>query len=392
MKENSLRVNVETYNPTKVNSRSHGFIIIAPERKHKKKFASVLKKLLTEEGAFVQDGKTDDIPHFITALADSEPLRKLDPETLRYDFPYQSYSPEIIKYKTKAEPKQSYSRSRPKASATSSKALLDTSTSSIVSNSSQLSDSDWLMEDRAKPHNDVLVTYEKISITRSDLDRCDEGEFLNDNIIDFELKHFENQYNTGHVKHNIHIFHTTFYPLLTKDIKRAVERVPSLDRVKIFDTDFVFVPINEGAHWSLVVACFPSDKDRRSLMYCDSLYSSVKKLQVAKVAEYLKSRYKLEHPDDDDEIEFKEMLAELPKQNNSCDCGVYVIQYIEQIATLYPQDLPIRDTNWFDKKDISAKRNSIRENIQTMAANYKPEEIDNDTQDEVLDVTNEHKK
>ncbi|XP_075001439.1 sentrin-specific protease 6 isoform X3 [Calonectris borealis] len=69
-----------------------------------------------------------------------------------------------------------------------------------------------------------------ISVTNEDLHCLNEGEFLNDVIIDFYLKIQQKRHG----------------------------RVKTWTRhVDIFEKDFIFVPLNEAAHWFLAVICFP---------------------------------------------------------------------------------------------------------------------------------------
>jgi Ulp1 family protease len=42
-------------------------------------------------------------------------------------------------------------------------------------------------QNEVKVPEEILATYNSIDLTRSDLERANEGEFLNDNVIDFYL-------------------------------------------------------------------------------------------------------------------------------------------------------------------------------------------------------------
>ncbi|KAI9885554.1 MAG: hypothetical protein M1823_002653 [Watsoniomyces obsoletus] len=102
----------------------------------------------------------------------------------------------------------------------------------------------------------------KTSVEWVDLEKLDEGEFLNDNIISFYLRYLEHQLeqtNPEQLK-RIYTFNTFFYERLTSNGRRAktvnydaVSKWTS--KVDIFSLDFIIVPINESAHWYLAVVC-----------------------------------------------------------------------------------------------------------------------------------------
>ncbi|XP_077366072.1 sentrin-specific protease 6 [Festucalex cinctus] len=111
-----------------------------------------------------------------------------------------------------------------------------------------------------------------ILVTNEDLHCLIDGEFLNDVIIDFYLKYLVLEKLKKEDAQRIHVFSSFFYKRLTQREKGSVpdrsnnlpihkrkhNRVKTWTRhVDLFDKDFVFVPINESAHWYLAVVCFP---------------------------------------------------------------------------------------------------------------------------------------
>ncbi|XP_028013326.1 sentrin-specific protease 6 isoform X2 [Eptesicus fuscus] len=110
-----------------------------------------------------------------------------------------------------------------------------------------------------------------ISVTNEDLHCLSEGEFLNDVIIDFYLKYLVLEKLKREDADRIHIFSSFFYKRLNQRERRNLHETTNLSiqqkrhgRVKtwtrhvdIFEKDFIFVPLNEAAHWFLAVVCFP---------------------------------------------------------------------------------------------------------------------------------------
>lgn len=92
-----------------------------------------------------------------------------------------------------------------------------------------------------KKKQEIICVHKNITLTKGDLERCEPGEYLNDNIIDFYLD-WISEFRKAKEK-KIHIFNTHFYQLIKRDIHRTVEKVAA--DVKLFDMDYLIVPINE---------------------------------------------------------------------------------------------------------------------------------------------------
>lgn len=102
----------------------------------------------------------------------------------------------------------------------------------------------------------------KISVEWMDLERLDEGEFLNDNLIAFYLRFLQDQLEerSPELAKRVYFFNTFFFASLTNTQrgKRGInyEAVQKWTRsVDIFSYDYVVVPINESAHWYVAIIC-----------------------------------------------------------------------------------------------------------------------------------------
>uniref|UniRef100_A0A3Q1G4V6 Si:dkey-100n23.3 n=1 Tax=Acanthochromis polyacanthus TaxID=80966 RepID=A0A3Q1G4V6_9TELE len=307
-----------------------------------------------------------------------------------------------------------------------------------------------------------------ISVTMEDLQCLDSGQYLNDVIIDFYLKYLL-QNASAAVAERSHIFSSFFYKQLTRrdnasegansdscQRQRRHQRVKTWTRhVDIFKKDFLFVPVNQEAHWYLVVICFPgleepkieawmdsesqkgkshsgtSESQRQDeaqgskstsenaetpptlnrsdavepetgvsenapkeptkepppgpvncteltckkktvckrpcILIMDSLKLSLHERVVKLLREYLQSEWEVRRgssrefgPD-----QVKSSHCQVPLQDNSSDCGLYLLQYVECFLKdpVVHFDLPLRLRRWFPRQQVRRKRDEIRDLI-----------------------------
>ncbi|KFY16925.1 hypothetical protein V492_01020 [Pseudogymnoascus sp. VKM F-4246] len=101
----------------------------------------------------------------------------------------------------------------------------------------------------------------KAQVDMRDIERLDEGEYLNDNLIAFYLRYLQekSERERPDVFKRVFYLNTFFYPRLTKGKGRknidydAVKRWTS--KVNIFEYDYIVVPINENNHWYVAIIC-----------------------------------------------------------------------------------------------------------------------------------------
>jgi Ulp1 family protease len=95
-----------------------------------------------------------------------------------------------------------------------------------------------------------------------DLERLDDDEFLNDNLIGFYLRYLEHylEKEKPEIAKKVYFFNSYFFERLTQAQKgtkginyAAVEKWTRT--VDIFSRDFVVVPVNENLHWYVAIIC-----------------------------------------------------------------------------------------------------------------------------------------
>ncbi|XP_060785398.1 sentrin-specific protease 7 isoform X2 [Neoarius graeffei] len=282
-----------------------------------------------------------------------------------------------------------------------------------------------------------------ITVTTEDLECLDSGEFLNDVIIDFYLKYLLVQKAPRASVRRSHVFSSFFYKQLTRRDNaneeststptqlRRHQRVRTWTRhVDIFEKDFLFVPVNQEAHWYLVVVCFPgmdepqyvergghasvhdgtenssditaqnesqhgdgdinSDENssrsisapgpptctentckrqtvckRPCILIMDSLKLSVHERIFKLLREYLQAEWEVKRGGHRD-FSAERMVGShcrVPLQDNSSDCGLYLLQYAESFLQdpIVHFDLPLKLECWFPRQKVREKREEIRD-------------------------------
>jgi sentrin-specific protease 7 len=96
------------------------------------------------------------------------------------------------------------------------------------------------------------------TVDKQDIERLDEGEFLNDNLIMFYLYWLEQHH--PHLANRVYVHNTFFYASLTNTAKgnrginyEAVQRWTA--KVDLPSYDYIIVPVNEHTHWYVAIIC-----------------------------------------------------------------------------------------------------------------------------------------
>jgi len=98
-------------------------------------------------------------------------------------------------------------------------------------------------------------------VDKEDIQRLDEGQFLNDNIIIFYLRYLQKKVEDEQpdLARRVYFHNTFFYDKLkpTKSSKGInYDSVKAwTSKVDLFSKDFIIVPINEYTHWYVAIIC-----------------------------------------------------------------------------------------------------------------------------------------
>lgn len=192
-----------------------------------------------------------------------------------------------------------------------------------------------------------------IIFTRHDHRQLPSPRFLNDTIISFFMQlHLDNKVSQE-LKSRIHVFNSFFFAKI-KSIRDQKNGTPAnyscasrwLKGIKIFDKDFLIMPVCERDHWLLIIVCYlanePSSKTYTIpdeeltepavivLNSCNGLAPAIKKT----LNQFLNYQWLKEHKtkrvfsiQNAKKHGIRLIFPELPQQKNNYDCGVYILNY-----------------------------------------------------------------
>ncbi|KAK9478118.1 hypothetical protein V1514DRAFT_281704 [Lipomyces japonicus] len=213
-----------------------------------------------------------------------------------------------------------------------------------------------------------------VVVTEEDFSRLEQGEFLNDTVIDFYLKYIEHKLEQTHadIAKSTYFFNTFFYKSLTKKVngKSSYDNVKKwTSKVDIFSKRFVVIPIHERAHWYVAVICNvsklgepvietslsadqlqevvgieriqDSEADDTPIIFVfdslklrhNSIFKPLREYLVAEAQEKRGLTLSVE--------QIKARYGVAPIQPNYCDCGVFVLHYVEQFLSRPDAFLPL---------------------------------------------------
>ena len=172
-----------------------------------------------------------------------------------------------------------------------------------------------------KPLTYPKIGKKKTTVEWSDLERLDEGEFLNDNLISFYLRYLEQRLEEERpeLAKRVYFFNTFFFATLTnthKGRKRFnYEGVQKWTRsVDLFTYDYIIVPINEQAHWYLAIICNLPALDRDLVLPEDSASSPIEEDGAIPKAERASNAT---NPPDENESETPKSTAMEPNERET---------------------------------------------------------------------------
>lgn len=192
-----------------------------------------------------------------------------------------------------------------------------------------------------------LVLAYRIGISVYDLRTLRDGQWLNDNVIDFYLSMVsERSKESNGQLPTCFAFSTHFFSTLQTRGYSGVARWAKRKGIDVTKQDFIFVPINRhNTHWCLAVI---NNRDMRFEFYDSMNGAGTAALDL--LCDYMYQQTASTYPDSNqeemgyDKYEICSTL-ECPQQQNSFDCGVFVSKMVDVLS----RD---RDIMSFSQKDM----------------------------------------
>ncbi|KAL3515485.1 hypothetical protein ACH5RR_022387 [Cinchona calisaya] len=250
------------------------------------------------------------------------------------------------------------------------------------------SNSPEIFEDVIYPQGDP----DAVSLSKKDIELLQPATFINDTIIDFYIKYLEQSIKPDE-KHRFHFFNSFFFRKLVdldKDRSTACEGRAAFQRVRkwtkkvnLFEKDYLFIPVNFSLHWSLIVVCHPGEVayyrdevvEKSSKVPCVLHMDSIRGIHRGLknlFQTYLLEEWRERHNDlfEDVSTNFLSLpyiSLELPQQENSFDCGLFVLYYVERFLQQAPANFsPLNEASnflnkeWFQPAEASSRRDFIK--------------------------------
>ena len=212
----------------------------------------------------------------------------------------------------------------------------------------------------------LATTPTNTTITRKDFGTLLPGKgdpahgWLNDEIINNYLELITRHANHGQTPGTtpkFHAFNSFFYKKLSSSGVKSLDRWSKrakIDKSNLLKVDYVFIPVNQGLHWTILVAC----PTKKTIAYYDSFgdAGTHKIMQTFKWLQHeLKTEFKRE--------EWTILPPDSGRQQNGSDCGVFLCTTAKMLS------LGLDPLTAYDQTDIPLQRRRMA--AELMGATYE---------------------
>ncbi|XP_016477463.1 ubiquitin-like-specific protease 1D isoform X2 [Nicotiana tabacum] len=228
------------------------------------------------------------------------------------------------------------------------------------------------------------VDPESVEICCSDMESLAPEAYLSSTIMNFYIRYLQKTKAHADVV-EYHFFNTYFYKKLKEAVLSKNEKEASFFKlrrwwkgVNIFEKAYIFLPIHEDLHWSLVIICIPDKEDKLgpSLLHLDSLGLHCSKSLFGTIRKFLEQEWKFLRQGEVSTLPFSDKIWEnlprridenvipVPQQRNEYDCGLFVLFFMERFmeevhGRLKKKDFVMFGRRWFKPEEASRLRMKI---------------------------------
>ncbi|WMV28707.1 hypothetical protein MTR67_022092 [Solanum verrucosum] len=233
---------------------------------------------------------------------------------------------------------------------------------------------------------------EAVEIYYSDMESLAPEAYLSSTIMNFYIRHLQQRKSPADGERcDYHFFNTYFYSKLKEAVfSKQNEKEASFFKlrrwwkgVNIFEKAYIFLPIHESHHWSLVIICIPDKEDQLGpiILHLDSLrlhsssslFGTMKKFLIEEW-KFLRQGVVADYPFADKIWEnlpqrIDDNIIPVPQQGNDYDCGLFVLFFMERFIAevherLKKKDLTMFGRKWFKPEEASRMRRIIRDILE----------------------------
>lgn len=261
---------------------------------------------------------------------------------------------------------------------------------------------------------------EVITFTHHDHTQLQSPNYLNDTIISFFMQYHLDNYVDTNLRNKVHVFNSFFLSKLKSIYSKRTKDKPSsgsnhddksdtsgsnnnnnnkininisnsnncasrwLKGVKIFEKDFLFLPVCENDHWLLVIVCYPKHQPYNkpftkpdeeltepAVFVLNSIMEPAAGVKKA-LQKFLANQWRIEMGTDRSfsinnakSNGIRLLFPEVPQQRNNYNCGVYMLNYFkcflksprESYIKMFRQRSLV---NWFEENDIKIQSERSR--------------------------------
>ncbi|GMS84111.1 hypothetical protein PENTCL1PPCAC_6286 [Pristionchus entomophagus] len=236
----------------------------------------------------------------------------------------------------------------------------------------------------------IRFPFQSLSLRLSDFLCLQEGDYLNDTIIDFYLNHIVEHLLPDEPDRRVTVLPSVFWHNLSlrqsslpddvesmtemqKDHARFEDILEFVTDFELIDVDYVAIPVNEWEHWSLILVCHPFTPHSRIICFDSQLATDPNDLHSA--AQLIAHFFKYAHgsrggADSMGTVIVPFVPSNLHQQENHYDCGLYVLEYARRFLLNPPKKMESFDfISEYPDFSVEQKRCEIQRVILSLCAN-----------------------
>ncbi|CAH9071231.1 unnamed protein product [Cuscuta europaea] len=229
-----------------------------------------------------------------------------------------------------------------------------------------------------------------IQLCYSDMDCLAPEVYLSSTMMNFYIRYLQQTRSLpDNGRCNYHFFNTYFYSKLKEAMLKKNDRMSSFVKLRrwwkginLFEKAYIFLPIHESLHWSLVIICIPDKEDESGpiILHLDSLKLHFSDPIFINTKRFLVEEWKILKDEGQclpiaDNIwnmlpsRIEKEQIEVPQQKNDYDCGPFVLFFIERFIDEVPERLKRKDLVMFGRKWFKPQEASkLRQRLKSLLA------------------------